>query len=37
MKGGNYEYNAAQLRGAERFPGTAGAYWRGSGIRCARD
>jgi formylglycine-generating enzyme required for sulfatase activity len=37
MRGGDWQYNAAQLRGAERFPGTAGAYWLGSGIRCARD
>ena len=37
MRGGDFQYNAAQLRAAERFAGTAGAYWLGSGIRCARD
>ncbi|MCX4245343.1 formylglycine-generating enzyme family protein [Paraliomyxa miuraensis] len=37
MRGGNWEYGASSLRGAERFPGTAAAYWRGSGLRCARD
>ena len=37
MRGGDWQYNAINLRGADRFPGTAGAYWLGSGIRCARD
>jgi len=37
MRGGDFQYNAISLRGAERFPGTAGANWRGSGLRCARD
>ena len=37
MKGGNFEYNAADMRGANRFAGTLGAYWRGAGMRCARD
>jgi formylglycine-generating enzyme required for sulfatase activity len=37
MRGGSFNYTAANLRAAERFPGTAGAYWLGSGIRCARD
>jgi formylglycine-generating enzyme len=37
MRGGDFQYNAISLRGAERFPGTASAYWLGAGIRCARD
>jgi formylglycine-generating enzyme required for sulfatase activity len=37
MRGGDWQYNAVSLRGAERFPGSAGAYWLGAGIRCARD
>ena len=37
MRGGAWNYNAPALRGAERFAGSAGAYWLGSGIRCARD
>ena len=37
MRGGNFEYNAISLRGAERFPGSSAAFWLGSGIRCARD
>jgi formylglycine-generating enzyme required for sulfatase activity len=37
MRGGDFQYDAISLRGAERFPGTSGANWRGSGIRCARD
>jgi formylglycine-generating enzyme required for sulfatase activity len=37
MRGGDWQYNAPSLRGAERFPGSAGADWLGSGIRCARD
>lgn len=37
MRGGDFQYDAADLRGANRFPGTAAAYWLGSGIRCARD
>ena len=37
MRGGDWQYTTLSLRAAERFPGTAGAYWLGSGIRCARD
>jgi sulfatase modifying factor 1 len=37
MRGGDFQYGPADLRGANRFPGTSGAYWLGSGIRCARD
>ena len=37
MRGGDWQYNAPSLRGAERFPGTPGAEWLGAGIRCARD
>jgi sulfatase modifying factor 1 len=37
MRGGNFQYNAPDLRGAGRFPGSAGADWLGVGIRCARD
>jgi len=37
MRGGDFQYGAQNLRAAERFPGTAAAYWLGSGIRCARD
>jgi len=37
MRGGDFQYNAQQLRAAERFAGSSGSYWLGSGIRCARD
>ena len=37
MRGGDFQYTAGDLRPANRFPGTAGAWWLGSGLRCAYD
>ena len=34
---GDWQYTAADLRAAARFPGSAASYWLGSGLRCARD
>lgn len=33
MRGGSFNYNAADLRAAGSFPGTAGAHWHG-GLLC---
>lgn len=37
MGGGDFQYNAQNLRAAERFAGSSAAYWLGAGVRCARD
>jgi sulfatase modifying factor 1 len=37
MRGGDWQYTAADLRGAGRFAGSSGSYWLGAGLRCARD
>ena len=37
MKGGDWQYTTMDLRGANRFAGSAGSYWLGAGLRCARD
>ena len=37
MRGGDFQFSAPHMRGANRFSGIAGDDWLGAGIRCARD